>query len=116
MPHAAPYLTLTTEDTPQRTPSLYDVFNGSRWLVRASTPWRMVPHDLPLTPANVQDRAQVVSWPPKCKRLQTARWSTVFTPMQSWAWGGHSVARHQKGLMYFARQEVRDWFWPALEA
>jgi hypothetical protein len=51
---------LMTEDTPQRTPSLYDVFNGLCWLVRASTPWRMVPHDLLLTPVNAQDRAQVV--------------------------------------------------------
>jgi transposase len=36
-----------TEDAPQRTHSLREVFNGVRWIVRASSPWRMMPHDLP---------------------------------------------------------------------
>ena len=31
----APYLTLMTEDAPQRTHSLREVFNGLRWLARA---------------------------------------------------------------------------------
>lgn len=39
---SAPYLTLMTEDAPQR-----EVFNGLRWLVRTGAPWRMLPHDLP---------------------------------------------------------------------
>ncbi len=43
----APYLTLMTEDAPQRTHSLREVFNGLRWLVRAGATWRMMPHDLP---------------------------------------------------------------------
>src|ERR687883_793331 len=43
----APYLTLMTEDAPQRTHSLREVFNGLRWLVRAGATWRMLPHDLP---------------------------------------------------------------------
>jgi transposase len=43
----APYLTLMTEDAPQRTHHLREVFNGLRWLVRAGAPWRMLPHDLP---------------------------------------------------------------------
>jgi transposase len=43
----APYLTLMTEDAPQRTHSLREVFNGLRWLVRAGAMWRMMPHDLP---------------------------------------------------------------------
>src|SRR3990170_4247171 len=43
----APYLTLMTEDAPQRVHSLREVFNGLRWIVRAGAPWRMVPHDLP---------------------------------------------------------------------
>jgi hypothetical protein len=30
-----PYLTLMTEDAPQRDHSLREVFNGLRWLVRA---------------------------------------------------------------------------------
>jgi transposase len=43
----APYLTLMTEDAPQRTHSLREVFNGLRWIVRAGAPWRMIPNDLP---------------------------------------------------------------------
>lgn len=46
----APYLTLMTEDAPQR-----EVFNGAfwivrtgaRWMVRTSAQWRMMPNDLP---------------------------------------------------------------------
>src|SRR5437764_14601649 len=43
----APYLTLMTEDAPQRDHSLREVFNGLRWLVRTGATWRMMPHDLP---------------------------------------------------------------------
>lgn len=43
----APYLTLMTEDAPQRGHSLREVFNGLRWIVRAGAPWRMMPNDLP---------------------------------------------------------------------
>ena len=43
----APYLTLMTEDAPQREHSLREVFNGLRWLVRTGGQWRMMPHDLP---------------------------------------------------------------------
>jgi transposase len=43
----APYLTLMTEDAPQRDYPLREVFNGLRWLVRAGASWRMMPHDLP---------------------------------------------------------------------
>ncbi len=43
----APYLTLMTEDAPQRVHSLREVFNGLRWMVRAGAPWRMLPNDLP---------------------------------------------------------------------
>jgi transposase len=43
----APYLTLMTEDAPQRTHSLREVFNGLRWIVRAGSPWRLMPNDLP---------------------------------------------------------------------
>lgn len=43
----APYLTLMTEDAPQREHPLREVFNGLRWLVRAGAPWRMMPNDLP---------------------------------------------------------------------
>jgi transposase len=43
----APYLTLMTEEAPQRTHSLREVFNGLRWIVRAGATWRLMPHDLP---------------------------------------------------------------------
>jgi len=43
----APYLTLMTEDAPQRDHPLREVFNGLRWLVRTGSAWRYVPHDLP---------------------------------------------------------------------
>src|SRR5262249_33963147 len=43
----APYLTLMTEEAPQRDHSLREVFNGLRWLVRTGAPWRWLPHDLP---------------------------------------------------------------------
>ena len=43
----APYLTLMTEEAPQREHSLCEVFNGLRWIIRAGAPWRMMPNDLP---------------------------------------------------------------------
>ena len=43
----APYVTLMTEDAPQREHSLREVFNGLRWIIRAGAPWRMMPNDLP---------------------------------------------------------------------
>ena len=43
----APYLTLMTEEAPQRDHSLREVFNGLRWIVRAGASWRMMPNDLP---------------------------------------------------------------------
>ncbi len=43
----APYLTLMTEEAPQRKHSLREVFNGLRWMLRAGSAWRMMPHDLP---------------------------------------------------------------------
>jgi transposase len=43
----APYLTLMTEEAPQRDHSLREVFNGLRWMIRTGAPWRMIPNDLP---------------------------------------------------------------------
>jgi transposase len=43
----APYLTVMTEEAPQRTHSLREVFNGLRWMARAGAPWRLLPNDLP---------------------------------------------------------------------
>ncbi len=43
----APYLTLMTEDAPQRDHALREVFNGLRWIARSGAQWRMMPNDLP---------------------------------------------------------------------
>lgn len=43
----APYLTLMSENAPQREHCLREVFNGLRWMIRTGAPWRMMPHDLP---------------------------------------------------------------------
>ena len=43
----APYLTLMTEEAPQRNHSLREVFNGLRYIVKAGSHWRMMPNDLP---------------------------------------------------------------------
>ena len=43
----APYLTLMTENAPQREHSLREVFNGLRYVVRGGVSWRMIPNDLP---------------------------------------------------------------------
>jgi transposase len=44
---ACPYLTLMTEDAPQRNYNLRDVFDALRYVVRSGCSWRMVPHDFP---------------------------------------------------------------------
>ena len=44
---AAPYLTLMTEDAPQRAYGLREVLNALRWLVKTGGQWRMMPHDFP---------------------------------------------------------------------
>jgi transposase len=43
----APYLTLMTEEAPQREHLLREVFNGLRYIVRTGAAWRLMPHDLP---------------------------------------------------------------------
>ncbi len=43
----APYLTLLDPEAPQRRHELREVFDALRWIVRAGSPWRMLPHDLP---------------------------------------------------------------------
>jgi transposase len=51
---AGPYLTLMTEEAPQRTYRLREMFNALRWLVKTGAHWRMMPHDLPAWPAVYQ--------------------------------------------------------------
>jgi len=41
------YLTLMTEEAPQRDYPLREVFDALRYLVRTGGAWRMLPHDLP---------------------------------------------------------------------
>jgi transposase len=48
---AAPYLTLMSEDAPQRHHDLREVFNALRWIVHTGAPWRYLPGDLPPWPA-----------------------------------------------------------------
>jgi transposase len=43
----APYLTLMTEDAPQRRHDLREVFDAVRWIVRAGAPWRLLPTNFP---------------------------------------------------------------------
>jgi transposase len=43
----APYLTLITEDAPQRVYDLREVYNGLRYIARTGAPWRWLPNDLP---------------------------------------------------------------------
>lgn len=50
----APYLTLMTQQAPQRHHSLRDLFDSLRWLARAGAQWRMLPGDLPPWPAVYQ--------------------------------------------------------------
>src|SRR6266581_953169 len=42
----APYLTLMTEDAPQRHHELRELFNGLRYVVKTGAPWRWMPNDL----------------------------------------------------------------------
>ena len=44
---AAPYLSLMTQDAPQRRYDLREVFNALRWIVHTGAPWRYLPGDLP---------------------------------------------------------------------
>jgi transposase len=43
----APYLTLMSDDAPQRRHDLREVFNALRWIVRAGAPWRLLPTNFP---------------------------------------------------------------------
>lgn len=43
----APYLTLMTEQAPQRAHSLREAFNALRYMVKMGGVWRMMPNDLP---------------------------------------------------------------------
>jgi len=44
---AAPYLTLMSEEAPQRRYELREMFNALRWIARAGSAWRMLPTNFP---------------------------------------------------------------------
>jgi len=48
------YLTLMTEQAPQRVYSLREIFNALRYMVKMGGVWRMMPHDLPPWPVVYQ--------------------------------------------------------------
>jgi transposase len=50
----APYVTLMRPDAPQRVHDLREIFNATRWIVRAGAPWRYLPGDFPPWPAVYQ--------------------------------------------------------------
>jgi transposase len=43
----APYLSLMSEEAPQRRYDLREVYNALRWIVHTGAPWRYLPGDLP---------------------------------------------------------------------
>ena len=43
----APYLSLMTPDAPQRVHDVREVCNALRWIVRAGSPWRLLPTNFP---------------------------------------------------------------------
>src|SRR5918997_6147623 len=50
----APYLTLISEEAPQRVYELREVYNGLRYIARSGAPWRWLPNDLPPWPVVYQ--------------------------------------------------------------
>lgn len=50
----APYLSLMSQDAPQRRYELREVFNALRWIVHTGAPWRYLPGDLPPWPTVYQ--------------------------------------------------------------
>ena len=79
------YLTLMTEDAPQREYALREVFNGLRWLIRAGAPWRMMPNDLP-------------------------PWAVVYQPTQRWLKAGvfESMAHDLRAVLRLADGRQRQ--------
>jgi transposase len=56
----APYLTLMTEDAPQREHDLREVCNGVRWMVRAGASWHTLPRDCPRREAVYQQTQRCI--------------------------------------------------------
>ena len=79
------YLTLMTENAPQRDHPLRELFNGLRWFVRAGCPWRMMPHDLP-------------------------PWSAVYQQTQRWIKAGcfESMAHDWRAILRLVQDRQAD--------
>jgi transposase len=112
----APYLTLMTEDAPQRKYPLREVFNGLRYIVKTGGQWRWMPHDLPPWPMVYQQPQRwlaagsfeaIVHDLRVLLRLAAGRWpdptaviydsQTLQSTPESGAHGGYDGAKRRKG-------------------
>ena len=58
----APYLTLMEQSAPQRDYDLRHVFNALRWIMRAGSPWRLMPNDFPPWETVYQQTQRWIKW------------------------------------------------------
>jgi len=79
------YLTLMTEEAPQRLYSLRECFNALRYLMRVGGAWRMLPHDLP-------------------------PWSVVYQQTQRWIRAGcfEAMAHDLRAILRLALERKAD--------
>src|SRR6266581_816669 len=85
----APYLTLMTEDAPQRHHELRELFNGLRYVVKTGAPWRWMPNDLPALGSGLPAEPALAAG--RLLRGDRAR------PARSAAAGGRAAARADGG-------------------
>jgi len=80
-----PYLTLMTEEAPQRDHPLRELFNGLRYLVRYGIAWRAMPHDFP-------------------------PWSAVYQQTQRWLAAGcfEALAQDLRAVLRMAEGRTAD--------
>jgi transposase len=112
----APYLSLMTEDAPQRKYPLREVFNGLRYIVKTGGQWRWMPHDLPPWPTVYQQARRwlaagsfeaILHDLRVLLRLAAGRWpdptaaiydsQTLQSTPESGAHGGYDGAKRRKG-------------------
>src|SRR5438045_8224558 len=79
----APYLTLMSEEVPQRQYPMREVFNGLRFIAKTGAPWRYMPNDLPPWEVVYQQSQRWLSagystsCPSRCTaRIAVGRWRT----------------------------------------
>jgi transposase len=129
----APYLTLMTEEAPQRVYSLREVFNGLRWMTRAGAPWRLMPNDLPpwevvyqqtqrwikagLFEAMVHDLRAVLRLAKGREEQPSAAIfdsRTLQSSPESGERAGYDGAKRKKGARRTLRSTHWDIFWPCI--